>query len=51
MAERFSLLEDASCLDIVFTLEENHFRGVTTLQMKVIDFEMAGKKWTGVGRS
>jgi len=51
MAERFSLLEDASCMDIVFTLEENHFRGVTTLQMKVIDFEMTGKKWTGVGRS
>lgn len=51
MAERFRLMEDASLLDIVFTLEENHFRGVTTLQMKVIDFDMAGKKWTGTGRS
>ena len=51
MAERFSMQEDASFLDIVFTLEENHFRGVTTLQMKVIDFDMAGKKWTGTGRS
>ena len=51
MAERFKLLEDSSSLDIVFTLEENHFRGVTTLQMKVIDFEVAGKKWTGNGRS
>jgi single-stranded-DNA-specific exonuclease len=47
MAERFSLLEDSSSLDIVFTLEENNFKGVTTLQMKVIDFEIAGKKWTG----
>jgi len=51
MAERFSLLEDSSSLDIVFTLEENNFKGVTTLQMKVIDFEIAGKKWTGAGRS
>lgn len=51
MAERFSMQEDVSVLDIVFTLEENHFRGVTTLQMKVIDFDTAGKKWTGTGRS
>jgi single-stranded-DNA-specific exonuclease len=51
MAERFRLLEDSSMLDIVFTLEENNFRGVTSLQMKVIDFEVAGKKWTGSGRS
>jgi len=51
MAERFSLLEDPSRLDIVFTLEENNFRGVSSLQMKVIDFDMAGKKWTGIGRS
>ena len=51
MAERFSLLEDSSRLDIVFTLEENNFKGVATLQMKVIDFEIAGKKWTGAGRS
>ncbi len=51
MAERFSLLENSSCLDIVFTLEENNFRGSTTLQMKVIDFDVAGKKWTGNGRS
>jgi single-stranded-DNA-specific exonuclease len=51
MAERLMLLEDSSRLDIVFTLEENNFRGVTSLQMKVIDFDMAGKKWTGAGRS
>lgn len=51
MAERFRLLDDSSLLDIVFTLEENHFRGATTLQIKVIDFEVAGKKWTGTGRS
>lgn len=51
MAERFRLLEDTSRLDIVFTLDENNFRGVTSLQMKVIDFEVAGKKWTGQGRS
>jgi len=51
MAERFRMIEDSSSLDIVFTLEENNFRGVTSLQMKVIDFEMTGKKWTGTGRS
>jgi len=51
MAERFRLLEDSSRLDIVFTIEENNFKGITSLQMKVIDFEVAGKKWTGTGRS
>lgn len=51
MAQRFNLTENAEDLDIVFTLEENNFRGTTSLQMKVIDFDIAGKKWTGVGRS
>lgn len=44
MAEKFNLLEQNSTLDIVFHLEENTFRDVTTLQLKVIDFDVAGKK-------
>jgi single-stranded-DNA-specific exonuclease len=44
MAEKYYLLEQNSNLDIVFHLEENNFRDVTTLQLKVIDFDIAGKK-------
>jgi single-stranded-DNA-specific exonuclease len=44
MAEKYNLLEQNSNLDIVFHLEENNFRDVTTLQLKVIDFDIAGKK-------
>jgi single-stranded-DNA-specific exonuclease len=44
MAEKYNQLEQNSKLDIVFHLEENHFRDVTTLQLKVIDFDVAGKK-------
>jgi single-stranded-DNA-specific exonuclease len=44
MAEKYNLLEQNSTLDIVFHLEENNFRDVTTLQLKVIDFDIAGKK-------
>lgn len=51
MAEKFNQMEDQEKFDIVFTLEENNFRGTTSLQMKVIDFDMEGKKWTGLGRS
>jgi single-stranded-DNA-specific exonuclease len=38
MAEKFLQKEKEMPLDIVFTLEENHYNNQTTLQMKVIDF-------------
>lgn len=38
MAEKFLQKEEEMPLDIVFTLEENHYNNQTTLQMKVIDF-------------
>ncbi len=44
LAEKFKQLEDAEKLDIVFHLEENNFRDITSLQLKVIDFAVAGKK-------
>ena len=44
MAEKFNLLEENGQLDIVFHLEENNFRDVKSLQMKVVDFDIAGKK-------
>jgi single-stranded-DNA-specific exonuclease len=44
MAEKFKSLENNSTLDIVFNLEENNFRDVKSLQLKVIDFDVAGKK-------
>ncbi len=44
LAEKFKLLAHSEQLDIVFHLEENNFRDVVSLQMKVIDFDVAGKK-------
>ena len=44
MAEKFKSLENNTTLDIVFNLEENNFRDVKSLQLKVIDFDVAGKK-------
>jgi len=44
LAEKYNQLEDSTHLDIVFHLEENNFRDVTSLQLKVIDFATAGKK-------
>ena len=38
LAEKYERLERPAKMDIVFTLEENHFNGRTSLQMKVIDF-------------
>lgn len=43
-AEKFKSMNNPSQMDIVFNLEENHFRDLTSLQMKVIDFAPAGKK-------
>lgn len=39
MAEKFLSLSNDRLLDIVFTLEENHYNNQTSLQMKVIDFK------------
>lgn len=44
LAEKYNQLEETTQLDIVFHLEENNFRDVTSLQLKVIDFAVAGKK-------
>jgi len=44
MAEKFKSLESNTTLDIIFNLEENNFRDVKSLQLKVIDFDVAGKK-------
>lgn len=44
LAEKFKQLENPEKLDIVFHLEENNFRDITSLQLKVIDFAEAGKK-------
>ena len=42
LAEKLHRISSSDHLDIVFTLEENHFRDSVNLQMKVIDFDTAG---------
>ena len=44
LADTFNKSESLEYLDIIFTLEENNFRDSITLQMKVIDFDTAGKR-------
>jgi single-stranded-DNA-specific exonuclease len=44
LADTFNKIESLEYLDIIFTLEENNFRDSVTLQMKVIDFDAAGKR-------
>ena len=44
LADTFNKIESLEYLDVIFTLEENNFRDSTTLQMKVIDFDTAGKR-------
>ncbi|MEY2834520.1 MAG: hypothetical protein RLZZ557_182, partial [Bacteroidota bacterium] len=44
MAESFRKLQNPSRLDVVCTLDENHYRGHTSIQLKIIDFDMAGKR-------
>jgi single-stranded-DNA-specific exonuclease len=39
LGEKFASLPYDASLDIVFTLEENHYNNRTSLQMKVIDFK------------
>jgi single-stranded-DNA-specific exonuclease len=41
LAEKYEKLDRPHKMDIVFTLDENHFNGRTSLQMKVIDFNAA----------
>ena len=43
LADKYEALEYPEKLDIVFTIEENYFNGKTSLQMKVIDFNIAEK--------
>lgn len=42
LAEKLHSISNTDHLDIIFTLEENHFRDSITIQMKVIDFDTAG---------
>ncbi len=44
LAAKYKSLTNTDLLDLVFNLEENNFREVTSLQMKVVDFDIAGKK-------
>ena len=41
LAKKYERLDRPAKMDIVFTMEENHFNGRTSLQMKVIDFNKA----------
>lgn len=41
MAEKFYLLQLKHLIDIVFTVDENEWNGQTTLQLKVIDFNIS----------
>ncbi len=41
LAGKYERLDRPAKMDIVFTMEENHFNGRTSLQMKVIDFNKA----------
>lgn len=37
LASRFALLQKGHCVDVVCTLDENHFNNKTTLQLRVMD--------------
>ncbi len=41
LAEKFSLVQNAQPLDIVYTLDENEWNGEKHLQLKVIDFRLS----------
>jgi single-stranded-DNA-specific exonuclease len=43
MAEKFSLLQQKKPLDIVFTVDENEWNGITSLQLKIIDLRLSEK--------
>ena len=44
MAELFKALNEPKELDIVCTLDENNYRGNTSIQLRVMDFDIAGKR-------
>jgi hypothetical protein len=44
MAELFKTLNEPKELDIICTLDENNYRGNTSIQLRVIDFDIAGKR-------
>lgn len=41
MADKFSLLTQKKPLDIVFTIDTNEWNGTTSLQIRVIDFQLS----------
>ena len=41
MASKFNLLQDRQPLDIVFTIDENEWNGEKSLQLKMIDIQLA----------
>jgi single-stranded-DNA-specific exonuclease len=41
LAHKFDLLQMEEPIDIVFSLEENTWNGITTMQIKVIDFKLS----------
>lgn len=42
LAAKFALLQTGAPVDVVFTLEENEWNNIKTLQLKVIDFALSG---------
>lgn len=44
MAEAFRNLQEKHILDIVCTLDMNYYRGEASLQLRVLDFDTAGKR-------
>jgi single-stranded-DNA-specific exonuclease len=44
LAETFRKLDDKESLDVVCTLDMNYYRGEATIQLRVLDFDTAGKR-------
>jgi single-stranded-DNA-specific exonuclease len=44
MAELFKALNEPNEMDIICTLDENNYRGNTSIQLRVMDFDIAGKR-------
>lgn len=41
LADKFHIIQEATAIDVVFTLDENEWNGNTSIQLKVIDFRAA----------
>jgi single-stranded-DNA-specific exonuclease len=41
LASKFALLQAGTPVDVVFTLEENEWNNIRSLQLKVIDFALS----------